>query len=78
MMIPVMSAAGLLSFLDLLEAPNFTSFLPIVLAGFITSALVGYVCIAWLLRFLNRNSLKGFAYYCLGAGLLLVVWTYVI
>ena len=77
MMIPVMSAAGLLSFLDLLEAPNFASFLPIVLAGFITSALVGYACIAWLLRFLNRNSLKGFAYYCLGAGLLLILWTYV-
>ncbi len=64
MSIPVMLAAGGLSVLDLLEMPDLASFLPVLAVGFVTAAVVGYLSIAWLLRFLTRNTLYGFAVYC--------------
>lgn len=64
MSIPVMLAAGGLSVLDLLDMPDLASFLPVLAVGFITAAVVGYLSIAWLLRFLTRNTLYGFAVYC--------------
>lgn len=64
MSIPVMLAAGLLSVLDLIQMPNFSQFLPIVVAGFISAAIVGYLSIAWFLNFLRKQPLYGFAIYC--------------
>ncbi len=64
MMIPVMLAAGLISVLDLVDTPNFTSFLPPIAAGFITAAIVGYLAIHWLLGFLKSRPLYVFSIYC--------------
>ncbi len=64
MMIPVMLAAGFLSLLDLHKVPNFSSFLPSIVTGFITAAVVGYLAIRWLLRFLGKRPLYIFAIYC--------------
>jgi undecaprenyl-diphosphatase len=76
MSIPVMLAAGSLATLDLLELPNLSQFLPVMAAGFITAAVVGYASIHWLLTFLVRNSLIPFAVYCsiLATVTLLVVY----
>lgn len=76
MSVPVMLAAGLLSVLDLREVPNLSSFLPVIAAGFVTAAVVGYLSIHWLLSYLVRHSLRAFAFYCvaLGAVTLLVVF----
>jgi undecaprenyl-diphosphatase len=68
--VPVMLAAGLAGTLELVQIPHFLDLLPIFLAGFVTAALVGYLSIRWLLRFLNRQSLTTFAIYCFGFGLL--------
>jgi undecaprenyl-diphosphatase len=64
MSIPVMLAAGLFATFDLLEVPNLASFLPVMAAGFVSAAVVGYFSIHWLLSFLARRSLNIFAVYC--------------
>jgi len=64
MSIPVMLAAGLLSLIDLAGSPDLGSFLPILLVGFVASAIVGYFSIRWLLAFISRHSLVAFSVYC--------------
>jgi undecaprenyl-diphosphatase len=77
MSIPIMLAAGLLASLDLVSIPNLSSFLPVVVVGTITSAVVGYLSIHWLLSFLNRNSLKIFAIYCMAVAAIILIVFYV-
>lgn len=69
MSIPVMLAAGLIASLDLTALPGVKAFLPIVLVGMLAAAVVGYLSIHWLLRFLTRRPLTIFAAYCVLAGL---------
>jgi len=76
MIIPVMLAAGLMAGLDLLEVPFPSGFLPVLLAGFITAAVVGYGCIHWLLRFLARRSLYLFAGYCVLLSWSVLIFSY--
>lgn len=64
MSIPIMIAAGGYSAFDLLAVPNLASFLPILAAGFIAAAIVGFLSIKWLLGFLRNHSLYIFAVYC--------------
>ena len=77
MSIPVMLAAGLLSLKDLFEMQNLGAFLPVLAIGFIVSAVVGYLAIRFLLKFLQKNSLKSFAIYCAGLGALILILNYV-
>jgi hypothetical protein len=63
--IPIMLAAGLLGTVELLQVPNVGDFLPIVAAGFTSSAVVGYLAIRWLITYLMRHSLRSFAIYCM-------------
>ncbi len=63
--IPIFVAAGILSIGDLLKVPSLSTFLPVLLAGFLAAAVVGYLSIRWLLSFLNKHSFKGFAVYCI-------------
>jgi undecaprenyl-diphosphatase len=76
MSIPIMAAAGLLEVKDLLEVPQLYTFLPIVLVGFVTAAMVGYFSIHWLLSFLGKRTLTSFAVYCalLGAFSLVILY----
>ena len=63
MAVPIMLAAGLLSVLDLTQVQDVSGFLPPLAAGFITSALTGYLSIRWLLKFLSSRPLYIFAAY---------------
>lgn len=63
MAVPIMLAAGLLSIFDLLEVNNLEGFLPSLVTGFITSAITGYLAIRWLVGYLKKGSLYGFAVY---------------
>jgi undecaprenyl-diphosphatase len=76
MSIPVMLAAGGLSFLDLLKVPDLSSFLPSMAAGFIMAAVVGYLAIRWLLGFLGRRSLYVFAVYCTALSVIVLLVSY--
>ena len=65
MSIPALLGAGVLALKDLVDTPNLadTLGLPIVV-GFVAAAISGYLCIRWLLGFLQKHSLTAFAAYC--------------
>jgi undecaprenyl-diphosphatase len=77
MSIPIMLAAGLVATLDLLDIPNLASFLPLIAAGFLAAAVVGYLSIHWLLSYLNRHSLRSFGFYCCGIAIVTLIVAYV-
>jgi undecaprenyl-diphosphatase len=64
MSIPVMLGAGTLAIIDLIKLPSFSAQIPTLLVGFITSAVVGYLSIRWLLGYLVTRRLFPFAIYC--------------
>jgi undecaprenyl-diphosphatase len=64
MSVPVMLAAGGYQMLDVLRMPGLAGFLPALMVGFVTAALVGWLAIRWLLRYLAVHSLYGFSAYC--------------
>lgn len=64
MSIPVMLAAGFIASIDLLSTPNFASLLKTYFWGFLSSAIVGYLAIRWLIRYLTNHSLYIFSIYC--------------
>jgi hypothetical protein len=68
MAIPIMMAAGVLGIMDLLKMRDLIQFLPVLIAGFIAAALMGYLVIFWMLNYLNRHSLYVFAGYCIILG----------
>lgn len=72
MAIPIMLAAGVLALIDLVQINSFTHYLPVIGVGSLTSMVVGYFSIHWLLRFLNRRSLSLFAIYCFILGGLVI------
>lgn len=76
MSVPVMLAAGGLALLDLFELPDLSVMLLPVIVGFLTAAVTGYLSIRWLLSYLTRRSLAGFAIYCAIAGLISLVVTF--
>ena len=71
--VPVMIGAGFLATLDLLKLSDVLVQIPTLLAGFITSAVVGYFAIRWLLAYLVRRSLYIFAAYCVGLGIVVIL-----
>jgi undecaprenyl-diphosphatase len=70
--IPIMVAAGLLGVFDLLKVKDLVQFLPMLVAGFIAAALMGYLVIHWMLNYLNKHSLFVFSCYCIILGVLVL------
>ncbi len=64
MSIPVMLAAGVYESLDLFRMSGLSDFIPVLLLGFFTAALIGWVAIRWLMNYLKNHSLYVFALYC--------------
>lgn len=64
---PAFLGAGLLQVVDTLavEPSAVLAELPVLLVGFITSAVCGYAAIRFLLAYVRRNSLYLFSGYCL-------------
>jgi len=73
---PIILGAGLFQLLDLASAPDRLAQVPALVAGFLAAAISGYVCIAALLRYLQRGRLYPFAIYCAYVGIccLIVAW----
>jgi undecaprenyl-diphosphatase len=65
---PIIFGAGLLKLLDLFEMENATAHLPPLILGFLAAAISGYVCIRFLLSYLQQGKLYAFAIYCWLAG----------
>jgi undecaprenyl-diphosphatase len=76
--IPAVAGAALLELQPLLagQAPPMIYSPAALLAGFLSSALVGYLALQWLLVAVRRRNLSWFAAYCLalGGGVLLLGW----
>lgn len=70
MSVPVMLAAGAYEMLDVIQMPNLGAFLPLLAAGFIAAAIVGWFAIKWLIGYLGKHSLYIFAVYCAVLGAL--------
>lgn len=62
--IPALVGAGLVAATDLGAVAGSADLLWPIIAGTLTSAVVGYLAIRWLLAFLGRHSLNVFAIYC--------------
>lgn len=73
MSIPIMLAAGGLSLFDLAGLSGVREFLPQVLVGFVTSAVVGYLSIRWLLGYLAKRPLWVFAGYVAVVGMVTII-----
>jgi undecaprenyl-diphosphatase len=65
LMTPIVVGAALAKLLDLRHVPSDTlhQVLPSLALGFITSTIVGVLCIAFLLKYLRSNSLLPFTIY---------------
>lgn len=73
MAVPAMLGAGALAVFDLLEVPNLSDFLVPMAIGFVTAAIVGYLSIRWLLRYLTTNPLSHFSIYLIALSALILV-----
>jgi undecaprenyl-diphosphatase len=73
--IPIIAAAGLKKMADLILAGGvaFADY-PVLIAGFISSVVVGYFCIKYFLKFVQKHSLAVFAVYRVVLGLLVIGW----
>jgi undecaprenyl-diphosphatase len=74
MSIPALLGAGVIALKDLIGTPDLmgTLGLPIVV-GFAAAAVSGYLCIRWLLGYLQKHSLTVFAAYCAAFGALCLI-----
>jgi undecaprenyl-diphosphatase len=72
MSIPVMIAAGVFTGYELVQIPNFWSWIPVFIPGFLTAGVVGYFSIRWLMKYLSHASLYGFAIYCVVMALIVI------
>ncbi|MBL8101057.1 MAG: undecaprenyl-diphosphatase UppP [Anaerolineales bacterium] len=70
---PILLAAGLYESINVVLLPGTTEFLPILLVGFLTSAVVGWIAVRWLINYLSRHSMYVFAVYCTVIGCLLLI-----
>lgn len=73
MSIPIMVGAGGYQIIDIAPVPGIREFIPALVVGFITSAIVGWVAVRWLLRYLSNHSMYIFSVYCLLAGIITFV-----
>lgn len=62
--VPIMLGVGVYESFGAFQQIGFADFLPALVVGFISAALVGWLAVKWLLAYLSKNSLYSFAIYC--------------
>ncbi len=75
---PLILGAGLKKFIDLIQMDLAYADVYSLLIGFFVSAITGYLCIKYFLKFLERNSLKIFAYYRIVLGIVLLSYLFLL
>jgi undecaprenyl-diphosphatase len=70
---PIIFGAGLTQLKSMIDAPGALSQVPILIIGFLAAAASGYLCIRFLLRYLQRGRLYIFAAYCAVVGLTVLI-----
>lgn len=69
---PIIAGSGVKAMLDLAETTPPMNELALLAAGLLTAAISGYLCIHYLLRYLQRHSTIPFILYRLALGLLII------
>lgn len=69
--IPVLGGATIIDLLLSLDQINAQE-LGFLIVGALVSAVVSFIAIGWLLRFVSRNTFTGFGYYRIGAGIVIL------
>lgn len=69
---PILLAAGGYEAWKVLRMPTTHLFLPVLLTGFVSSAVVGWFAINWLIHYLRARSMYIFAIYCAALGSVLL------
>lgn len=69
---PIILGVGLLKLLDLGQAGVLAQ-APTLAIGFVAALVAGFVCIHFLLRYLQRRPLYPFAIYCAAAGVICLI-----
>lgn len=70
---PAILGAGVLQLFNVLQGAEAMTTWPAAIAGTLVAAVVGYLCIKFLLAYLQRGRLYVFAVYCALAGLAVVI-----
>lgn len=70
---PIIFAAGMSQLLDLFEVGLGNGQIGVLLIGFAAAAASGYLCIGFLLRYLQGRGLHVFAFYCFIVGLVTIL-----
>lgn len=70
---PILLAAGGYQMIDVIRMPGTMDFLPILITGFVTAAIVGWMAVKWLINYLSKHSLYIFAVYCGVLGTILLI-----
>lgn len=71
---PIIFGAGLLQAVDMVSQGGWQSEIGSLAVVFVTSALVGYGCIYFLIAWLRKRSLYPFAIYCAAFGVLFLIF----
>ncbi|MDI6784782.1 MAG: undecaprenyl-diphosphatase UppP [bacterium] len=72
--IPIILGAGLVQLKELIHLQVTNAYLTILLVGFISAAVSGYFAIKYFLRYVQKNSLNIFAYYCIFIWLIVLLF----
>lgn len=73
--LPLIAGAGAKALLDLRHHEGPAIGWPVLAAGFLSAAIVGFVTVRFLLRFLKTHTLRPFAIYLGLLGLVLLCWS---
>lgn len=71
--IPAVGLSGLLELKKMIDEGLSNSISSALIVGFLVSAIVSYIVIAWFFKFLQHHSLKVFVVYRLIFGVLVLV-----
>ena len=72
--IPIVLGAGAKKTIDLISEGFITSEAWVYVLGFVASAVVGYFCVKYFLRYLEKYSLKPFAWYRIVIAILIILF----
>jgi undecaprenyl-diphosphatase len=73
--VPTMMAAGGLKIFKALQHGAPPEHWSMVLMGFVVAAIVSFISVKWLLRFIQSHTFIGFGWYRIAFGIFILVWS---
>ena len=70
---PAIVGAIILQFVDVFQGKAESISSTSLIVGTLSAAFFGYIAVSWMIHYLKRHSLKVFAYYVWGLGILILM-----